>query len=77
MPSAMKTDGPLKAEGIPCFETWESRNPPTEDHIPQNPTALNNQCESLKSRNETDLAECETGTKVSCHCFIYIMKKIL
>jgi hypothetical protein len=70
MPSAMKTDGPLKAEGIPCFETLVTANPPTEDHIPQDPSALYYQCDNVKSRNETGRAVWETGTEVSCLCII-------
>ena len=66
----METDGLLKVEGIPCFETVGTANPPTEDRIPQDPTALYYQCDSVKSRNETDRAVCETGTEVSRLCII-------
>jgi hypothetical protein len=70
MPSAMETNGPLKVEGIPCFETVGTANPPTEDHIPQDPAALYYQCDNVISCNETDHAVCETGTEVSCLCII-------
>jgi hypothetical protein len=70
MPSAMKTDGPLKVGRIPCFETLLTANPPTEDHISLDPTDLYYQNDNVKSRNETDRAVCETGTEVSCLCII-------
>jgi len=49
MPLAMKTDGPLKGEGIPCFETLGKANPPTEDHVTQGPAALYYRCDKVKS----------------------------
>jgi hypothetical protein len=70
MPSAMKTDGPLKVERITYFETLGTANPPTEDYIPQDPTALCYQCDNVKSRNETGRAVCKPGTEVSCLCII-------
>jgi hypothetical protein len=66
MPSAVKTDGHLKVEGMPYFETLETANPPTEDHIPRDPTALYYQSDNVKSRNETGRVLCETGSKVLC-----------